>query len=125
MVAGAAVQKYMDKFADEQEILIALADMIMNTYAAESCLLRTEKLSATFTEEKLSLYKDMTDVFFYDVAGKINKSGVDAVNAFATGDEQQGMLMGMKRFTKAANVNSIAARRRIADRMIEDNRYSY
>jgi hypothetical protein len=67
----------------------------------------------------------MTDVFFYDAAGKINKSGVDAVNAFAAGDEQQAMLMGMKRFTKSANVNSIAARRRIADRMIEDNRYSY
>ncbi|PKP29976.1 MAG: acyl-CoA dehydrogenase [Bacteroidetes bacterium HGW-Bacteroidetes-16] len=125
MVAGAAIQKYMDKFADEQEILMALADMIITTYAAESCLLRTEKLSTKLTEEKLSLYKDMTDVFFYDAAGKINKSGVDAVNAFAAGDEQQAMLMGMKRFTKSANVNSIAARRRIADRMIEDNRYSY
>ena len=125
MVAGAAIQKYMDKFADEQEILMALADMIITTYAAESCLLRTEKLSTTLTEEKLALYKDMTDVFFYDAAGKINKSGVDAVNAFAAGDEQQAMLMGMKRFTKSANVNSIAARRRIADLMIEDNRYSY
>ena len=125
MVAGAAIQKYMDKFADEQEILMALADMIITTYAAESCLLRTEKLSTKLTEEKLALYKDMTDVFFYDAAGKINKSGVDAVNAFAAGDEQQAMLMGMKRFTKSANVNSIAARRRIADRMIEDNRYSY
>ncbi len=125
MVAGAAIQKYMDKFAEEQEILMALADMIMNTYAAESCLLRTEKLSATLTEEKLSLYKDMTDVFFYDVAGKINKSGVDAVNAFAAGDEQQAMLMGMKRFTKAANVNAIAARRRIASLMIEENHYPF
>ena len=125
MVAGAAIQKYMDKFADEQEILMALADMIITTYAAESCLLRAEKLSTKLTEEKLALYKDMTDVFFYDAAGKINKSGVDAVNAFAAGDEQQAMLMGMKRFTKSANVNSIAARRRIADRMIEDNRYSY
>ena len=125
MVAGAAIQKYMDKFADEQEIMIALADMIMYTYAAESCLLRTEKLSTMITEEKLSLYKDMTDVFFYDVAGKINKSGVDAVNAFATGDEQQAMLMGMKRFTKAANVNAIAARRRIANLMIEENHYPF
>ena len=125
MVAGAAIQKYMDKFAEEQEILMALADMITYTYAAESCLLRTEKLSTTLTEEKLNLFKDMTDVFFYDVAGKINKSGVDAVNAFATGDEQQGMLMGMKRFTKSANVNAIAARRRIADRMIEENHYPF
>jgi len=125
MVAGAAIQKYMDKFADEQEIMIALADMIILTYAAESSLLRTEKLSEILSEDKLALYKDMTDVFFYDVAGKINKSGVDAVNAFASGDEQQAMLMGMKRFTKASNLNSIAARRRIADHMIEKNQYPF
>ncbi len=125
MVAGAAIQKYMDKFADEQEILMALADMIILTYAAESSLLRTEKLSHTLADDKLSLYKDMTDVFFYDAAAKINKYGVDAVNAFATGDEQQAMLMGMKRFTKATGVNSIAARRRIADLMIEKNKYPF
>jgi len=125
MVAGAAIQKYMDKFADEQEILMALADMIILTYAAESSLLRTEKLSHTLADDKLNLYKDMTDVFFYDAAAKINKYGVDAVNAFATGDEQQAMLMGMKRFTKAAGVNSIAARRRIADLMIEKNSYPF
>lgn len=125
MVAGAAIQKYMDKFADEQEILMALADMIILTYAAESSLLRTEKLSHKLADNKLSLYKDMTDVFFYDAAAKINKYGVDAVNAFATGDEQQAMLMGMKRFTKATGVNSIAARRRIADLMIEKNKYPF
>jgi alkylation response protein AidB-like acyl-CoA dehydrogenase len=125
MVAGAAIQKYMDKFADEQEILIALADMIMYTYAAESSLLRTEKLSKTLSDDKLSLFKDMTDVLFYDFAGRINKSGVDAVNAFASGDEHQGMLMGMKRFTKSANVNSIGARRRIADFMIDKNQYAF
>jgi len=125
MVAGAAIQKYMDKFADEQEILMALADMIILTYAAESSLLRTEKLSKSLSDDKLTLYKDMTDVFFYDAASKINKFGVDAVNAFATGDEQQAMLMGMKRFTKATGVNSIAARRRIADLMIEKNKYPF
>jgi alkylation response protein AidB-like acyl-CoA dehydrogenase len=125
MVAGAAIQKYMDKFADEQEILMALADMIILTYAAESSLLRTEKLSKSLSDDKLTLYKDMTDVFFYDAAAKINKFGVDAVNSFATGDEQQAMLMGMKRFTKATGVNSIAARRRIADLMIEKNKYPF
>ena len=125
MVAGSAIQKYMDKFADEQEIMMALADMIILTYAAESMLLRTEKLSETFSEDKLALYKDMTDVFFYDAADKINKYGVDAVNAFATGDEKQAMLMGMKRFTKAQGVNSIAARRRIADHMIENEQYPF
>jgi alkylation response protein AidB-like acyl-CoA dehydrogenase len=124
MVAGAALQKYMDKFADEQEIIMYLADMIIYTYAAESMMLRVEKLSATYDEEKIALYKNMLDVYFYDVAPLINKFGIDAVNSFATGDEQMGMLMGMKRFTKIAGVNVVAARRMIADHMIEANKYN-
>ena len=124
MVAGAALQKYMDKFADEQEIIMYLADMLIYTYAAESMMLRVEKLSNVYDEEKISLYKDMLDVYFYDIAPIMNKLGIDAVNSFAVGDEQMGMLMGMKRFTKIAGVNVIAARRKIADHMIEANKYN-
>ena len=124
MVAGAALQKFMDKFINEQEIIMNLADMLNYTYAAESMLLRIEKLSSMYDEEKLSIYKDMLDVFFYDVAPKIHKFGDDAVNSFAEGDEHMGMLMGMKRFTKIAGVNVVAARRKIADHMIEANRYN-
>jgi hypothetical protein len=50
---------------------------------------------------------------------------VDAVNSFAEGDEQAGMLMGMKRFTKAAPVNVVTARRRIADQIIEAGKYCF
>jgi alkylation response protein AidB-like acyl-CoA dehydrogenase len=124
MVAGAALQKFMEKFADEQEIIMNLADMLTLTYAAESMMLRVEKLSSMYDEEKLSIYKDMLDVFFYDVAPKMHKFGIDAVNSFAEGDEHMGMLMGMKRFTKVAAVNVVAARRKIADRMIEANKYN-
>ncbi len=77
-----------------------------------------------YDEEKLSIYKDILDVFFYDVAPKIHKFGNDAVNSFAEGDEHMGMLMGMKRFTKIAGVNVVAARRKIADHMIDANRYN-
>ncbi len=124
MVAGAALQKFMDKFVNEQEIIMNLADMLNYTYAAESMMLRIEKLSSMYDEEKLTIYKDMLDVFFYDVAPKIHKFGIDAVNSFAEGDEHMGMLMGMKRFTKIAGVNVVAARRKIADHMIEANRYN-
>ena len=124
MVAGAALQKFMDKFADEQEIIMNLADMLTYTYAAESMMLRVEKLTGMYDEEKAEIYKDMLDVFFYDVAPKMNKFGIDAVNSFAEGDEHMGMLMGMKRFTKIAAVNVVAARRKIADRMIEANKYN-
>jgi len=124
MVAGAALQKFMDKFANEQEIIMNLADMLNYTYAAESMMLRVEKLSGMYDEEKLAIYKDMLDVFFYDTAPRIHKIGLDAINSFATGDELMGMTMGMKRFTKIAAVNVVAARRKIADHLIEANKYN-
>lgn len=125
MVAGAAVQQFMDKFADEQEIMLHLADMAIYTYAAESLLLRIEKQADSLEASKLELLKDVADVFFYDVAAAIQKHGNDAVNAFASSDEQQAMLMGMRRFTKSPAINTVAARRRIAALVIEENKYIF
>lgn len=124
MTAGAAVQKFMDKLASEQELLINLANMIIYTYAAESMLLRIEKLNGIYDEEKIELYKAMLDVYMCDIAPKIHKEGIDAINSFADGDERQAMLMGMKRFTKVDNVNVVVARNTIANKLIEDNKYS-
>lgn len=123
MVSGAALQKFTDKIAEEQELMMNAADMLMYTYAAESMLLRVEKLSTMYDENKLAVYKDMLDVFLYDTAHRINKIGLDGINSFAEGDEQAAMLMGMKRFTKAASVNVMKARRNIADNIIEQNQY--
>ncbi|GAB1419010.1 acyl-CoA dehydrogenase family protein [Bacteroidales bacterium] len=125
MVAGAAVQHFTDKFADEQEIMLLLADMIIYTYAAESMLLRIEKVQQNVSEQKLLLMKDAADVYFYDISTLIFKQGTDAVNAFAQGDERQAMLMGMKRFTRSEQVNSVAARRRIAQQTIEQGSYIF
>ncbi|OYT17090.1 MAG: acyl-CoA dehydrogenase [Bacteroidetes bacterium 4572_77] len=124
MVAGASVQKYTTEFAEEQEILMNAADMIIQTYAAESMLLRVEKLEQIGTKN-IELYKSMLDVFMYDASFKINKYGVDAVNSFSSGDEHKAMLMGMKRFTKAEPINVKEARRTIADKLIEDNSYKF
>ncbi|RUA26588.1 MAG: acyl-CoA dehydrogenase [Bacteroidetes bacterium] len=123
MVSGAAIQKYMEDLNNQQELLMNAADMLMYTYAAESMLLRIEKLSEMYDEKKIAIYKEMLDVFIYDVAHLIHKIGEDGVNSFATGDEQAAMLMGMKRFTKVAPVNVMQARRRIAAKLIEDNQY--
>jgi len=123
MVAGAALQKFTDKLPNEQEVLMSLSDMLINTYAAESTMLRVEKLSSMYDESKLELYKDILDVFMFDVAYKLNKTGIDTVNYFAEGDEKQGMLMGMKRFTKVNPVDVVSARKKIAARVIEDNSY--
>ncbi len=125
MVSGAALQKFMQDINNEQELLMNAADMLMYTYAAESTLLRVEKLSGMFDDDKMGIYKDILDVVMYDYAYKINKIGIDGVNSFAEGDELKAMLMGMKRFTKIKSVNVVKARRSIADAIIEENKYIF
>ncbi|MGH2552519.1 MAG: acyl-CoA dehydrogenase family protein [Chitinophagaceae bacterium] len=125
MVAGAAVQKLMMKIDTEQEVLMNIADMAIETFNAESVLLRIMKRVDKSGETANSLYIDMARTYLYDAADKINKSGKDAVNAFAEGDEQRMILMGLKRFTKADPFNSKEARRRIADKMIDEGKYCF
>lgn len=123
MTAGAAVQKLQMKIEGEQEILMNIADMAILTYNAESALLRLMKLTEQRGEGACKLEADITRTYLYDAADKINKFGKDAINAFAEGDEQRMMLLGLKRFTKANAFNSKEARRNIAARIISDNRY--
>ena len=125
MTAGAAAQKLMMKLENEQEILMDIADMAIDTFVAESALLRLIKLSGSKGESAASLQSDIVRTFIYDAADRINKSGKDAINAFAEGDEQRMMLLGLKRFTKADPFNAKDARRRIADKLIADNKYSW
>lgn len=123
MTAGAAVQKLMMKLENEQEILMNIADMAITTFTAESALLRVMKLAGLKGESAILFETDMMRTYITDAADKINKSGKDAVNAFAEGDEQRMMLLGIKRFTKTEPYNTKAARRRIAEKLIEDGRY--
>lgn len=123
MVAGAAVQKLMMQIENEQELLMNIADMAIETFHAESVLLRTIKIVEEKGEENAALYTAIMRTFLYDAADKINKSGKDAINAFAEGDEQRMILMGLKRFTKAEPFNTKAARRKIADAMLSAGAY--
>ncbi len=125
MVSGAAVQKLMAKVEHEQEVLMNIADMAIQTFNAESVLLRAMKLADRQGEENTKYVLDIMRTYLYDAADKVNKSGKDAINAFAEGDEQRMILMGLKRFTKADPFNTKEARRRIADKMIEENRYCF
>jgi alkylation response protein AidB-like acyl-CoA dehydrogenase len=123
MTAGAAVQKLMMKIESEQEILMHIADMAIETYNAESALLRTMKLVDQRGEAACQFELDITRTYIYDAADKVNKFGKDAINAFADGDEQRMMLLGLKRFTKVDSFNSKEAKRRIADKLIGENKY--
>lgn len=125
MVAGAAVQKFMMTLESEQEILMNIADMVIEIYAAESALLRTEKLISMKGEDSCKLQKDIVSVYLNDATEKINVAGKNAINSFTSGDEQRVMLMGLKRFTKIAPINAKESRRRIADFLLQKNEYAF
>ena len=125
MVAGAAVQKLMMKIEGEQEILMNIADMAIETYVAESCLLRVMKHVDKVGEAGYAEQTDMMRIYLNDALDKVNKAGKEAINSFADGDEQRMMLLGLKRFTKAEPFNTKDARRRVAAKLIAENRYCF
>ena len=125
LVAGAAVQKLMTNLAKEQEVLMYLADMLIETYVSESTLLRVEKLTSQRGEDNVKEQRDMMQVYLRDAADRIFKAGKEALNSFAEGDERKMMLVGLKRFTKTDEINTTAARRRIAAKLIDENKYCF
>jgi alkylation response protein AidB-like acyl-CoA dehydrogenase len=125
MVAGAAVQKLMMQLEKEQEVLMNIADMAIETFHAESALLRTMKLAGERGLEAVSIERDVMQTYLYDAADRINKAGKDALNSFASGDELNMMHIGLKRFTKVAPFNSKDARRRICDKVLAEPNYFF
>ncbi|MEM7035494.1 MAG: acyl-CoA dehydrogenase family protein, partial [Bacteroidota bacterium] len=125
MVSGSAVQKFMDKLEQEQEIVMNLADMGLAVYAAESAYLRAMKLISLRGEEACQHEINMVKSYVYDSADLINKAGKDAINSFADGDMQRMLLMGLKRFTKVDPVNTKDIRRSLAAAMLEKNEYCF
>lgn len=124
MVAGSAVQKYMNKLEEEQELLMCAADILMELYTAESAILRAEKLIAS-GHDNASLFEDLAKTYLSDSLERINLHGKHAIAHFTEGDEQRVMLMGLKRFTKYEAYDSLGARKRIGNKLIADNRYSF
>ncbi len=125
MVAGSAVQKLMTQLGKEQEVLMYLADMLIELYVSESLQLRVEKLVSMKGEDAVKEQLDIMRVYINDAAGNIAKAGREAINSFADGDERRMMLMGLKRFTKTEDINTTQARRNIAAKLIEENKYCY
>ena len=123
MIAGAAVQKLMTNLSTEQEIIMNIADMAIETFVAESFLLRVMKAFDKTSKEQTKIQSAMMHCYLIDATDKIAKCGKEAINAFSAGDEQKMMLLGLKRFTKTEPFNSKDARRMIADKLIEEGKY--
>ena len=110
---------------EEQEVLMNVADMMIDILLAESLLLRVEKLSGRSTNIKQEVYDAMLKVYFTDATARINKFATDALLSFAEGDLLRTFLMGLKRFTKYPLTNVKVARRLVADSMIEADEYCF
>ena len=125
MTAGMAVQKFMQKLADEQEVIMDLTDMLIEVYTSESAILRTQKLATMKNEVELQPYIDLTQAYVSDSLERINLYGKHAISSFAEGDELKLLTLGLKRFTKFGLVNTTKLRRNIADRLIAANKYCF
>src|SRR3989475_4321680 len=125
MTLGTAAQKYMMGLSDQQEILMGVADIIIDTYAMESAILRTLKMAAAQGDKAAALYTDMTRTFCNDAVERIEAHARNTLAAMAEGDELRTLLAALRRFTKMTPTNTVALRQRIAGAMIEANRYVY
>ena len=122
-ILGHAQSVYGAALTSEQEVLSHIADMIIEVYALESALLRTEKMIATRAERDCVIPVDISRVYASDAAARLEHSARQVVAALADGDEADSLFAAVQRLTSHATYNTVAARRRIADSVIKAGRY--
>lgn len=125
MVGGKAAMALQDRIEEEQEVMMNLADILIEIYAVESAMLRTEKLVSQRGEEACKDYIAMTQIYMAGAIDRVNAAAKEAIASFTKGDEQKVMLMGLKRFTKMDLVNTKELRRQVADTMIAKGKFPY
>lgn len=125
MVIGKAAQDLGLKLNDEQEVLMNIADMLIEVYAAESALLRVEKRVESEGEAALQIPIKLAQVYLYEAVEKVAAAGREAILSFAKADDTKMLLIGLKRLTKPYLINPKALRRDIADYMLEKNEYPF
>jgi alkylation response protein AidB-like acyl-CoA dehydrogenase len=126
MVLGTAAQKYMMGLADQQEVLLNCADIIMDAYQMETAVLRAKKVAASKGEDAAARFVDMASVYCNDAIQRIEMKARNTIAAIAEGDEGRTLLVALKRFTKNNSpINTIAARQRVAETLIGANKYVF
>ncbi len=123
--AGGAVQKFREKLADEQELIGALSNVVMEIYAMESCLLRAQKAAATKGEAASQTMIDAARVFINDAAERVESEARRAIAAVHEGDMLTTQMAVLKRFAKRPPVNTVALRRRVAASVQAQDRYPF
>ncbi len=123
LAINAASAEFGKKLVHEQEILFNISNIMMEIYVAESMALRVKKIEQI--KGSADLYKDILDVYVYDAAAKINKAAKDAFNSLTETKNIELYLTRVDDLTVVAPVNIKDARRRLADKLIEDNSYKF
>jgi alkylation response protein AidB-like acyl-CoA dehydrogenase len=123
--AGGAVQKFREKLADEQELIGALSNIVMEVYAMESCLLRAQKAAAAKGEAASAVMIDAAKVFIADAAERLEHEAKRAIAAVHEGDMLTTQMAVLKRFGKRGVVDTIALRRKVAAAVQSQDRYPF
>jgi alkylation response protein AidB-like acyl-CoA dehydrogenase len=123
MVLGTAMQTYGQKLTDEQEILSAAADILIDTYASESALLRAIDAAKARTSNA-ALHEAAARTFLNDAAQRIQAAAANALAAMAEGDTRRTLLAALRRVLKASPINTVALRRTLADATVARGGYS-
>jgi alkylation response protein AidB-like acyl-CoA dehydrogenase len=118
-----AVTRFAKSLINEQEVLNNIAEMMMETYASESLTLRMAKME--MLNGSSPIYRDILDVNIYDTAEIIRKSAYDAIYAFTAPDAAPALIKAIDALTRVKGINVKDARRRIAEKLIEDNSYKF
>ena len=123
-VAGAATQKYMQAIQDQQEVMGAIADIVIETYAMESAVLRAQKIAENKGESAASLPIAMTRVYLSQAMEKIEAAAKKVIAAVADGDMLRTQLAILRRLAKHEPFNTIELRQQIAQKVIERGKYT-
>jgi hypothetical protein len=124
MAFGVAMQTYGAGLADQQEVLMHVADLLIDVFSAESTILRAQAASSTNVTDA-GLHVDVARVFVNDAAMRIEVSARQALAAMVDGDRLRAMLAALRRLSKVAPINTVALRRRIADQAVRRGGYPF
>jgi alkylation response protein AidB-like acyl-CoA dehydrogenase len=122
MVFGVAMQTYGTALADQQEILTAIADVLIDVYSAESALVRA---TAAQSGTRASLHADAARTFVSDAAGRIEIAARQALAVMTSGDTLRTMLAGLRRLSKFVPFDTVTLRRRLADEAVARGGYIF
>lgn len=123
--AGAAVQRFREQLAEQQEIVAALANVVMEIYAMESCLRRSQKAAKGNAGGSSSVMADAMRVFVSDAADRAEREARTALAATVEGDALRTQLAVLRRFAKRETIDTIALRRRVAAAVLAGDRYPF